>query len=170
MLGRLIDFLKILNGDVSPSQIAAGLCFGLFLAFTPFWNLHTVLVLFVVCVFRVNISAALIAMAVFSLPAYFLDPYFAQLGEHILTKPEWQGLWTSMYQQDVWRLAHFNNTLTMGSIAVSVALFIPLFVLFRWLIIRYRQHFLATINKWKVVKVLKASKFGGMVVGLVAGK
>lgn len=170
MLGRLLDFLKILNGDVSPGQIAAGLCLGLFLAFTPFWSLHTIVLLFVICVFRVNISAALIGMAVFSLPAYFLDPYFIQLGEYILTKPEWQSLWTALYQQDTWRLAHFNNTLTMGSIVVSSALFIPLFVLFRWLIIRYRQHFLEYINRFKVVKVLKASRFGGMVVGLAAGK
>lgn len=170
MLGRLLDFFKILNGDVSPGQIAAGLCLGLFLAFTPFWSLHTILVLFVICVFRVNISAAFIGMAVFSLPAYFLDPYFIQLGEYILTKPEWQSLWTQLYQQDIWRLAHFNNTLTMGSVVVSLALFLPLFVLFRWLIIRYREHFLAYINKFKVVQVLKASKFGGMVIGLVAGK
>lgn len=170
MLGRLLDFLKILNGDVSPGQIAAGLCLGLLLAFTPFWSLHTIIVLFVICVFRVNISAALIGMAVFSLPAYFLDPYFIQLGEYILTKPEWQAFWTQLYQQDIWRLAHFNNTLTMGSLVVSLAAFIPLFVIFRWLIIRYRQHFLEYINKFKVVKVLKASKFGGMVMGLVAGK
>lgn len=170
MLGRLLDFLKILNGDISPGQIAAGLCLGLFLAFTPFWSLHTIVLLFVICVFRVNISAAFIGMAVFSLPAYFLDPYFIQLGEYILTKSEWQSLWTALYQQDIWRLAHFNNTLTMGSIVVSSALFIPLFVLFRWLVIRYRQHFLEYINRFKVVKVLKASRFGGMAVGLAAGK
>lgn len=170
MLGKLIDFLKILNGDVAPGQIAAGLCFGMILAFTPFWSLHTVLVIFCLCVFRINITAALIGMAVFALPAYFLDPYFIALGEHILNKPEWQALWTSLYQQDIWRLSHFNNTLTMGSIVASLALFLPSFIIYRWLIIRYRQHFLDYINRLKVVKILKASKLGALAFGLAAGK
>jgi uncharacterized protein (TIGR03546 family) len=159
MLQQVIKFLKLLNSDVAPSQIAAGICFGMMLAFTPFWSLHNILVLFVICVFRVNIASTLVSMGVCALLAWGLDPYFIQLGEAILTNPEWTPLWTTLYQQDIWRLAHFNNTMTMGSITVSLALFIPVFAISYFLIVRYRTHFMAYINKLKVVQWLKASSF-----------
>lgn len=122
MLKQLLKFLKILNGDIAPGQIAAGLAFGMFLAFTPLFSLHNILILLLVCVLRVNITAVLLGLAVFSLIAWMIDPWFVAVGEYMLTKPEWTGLWTQMYQQDIWRLAHFNNTMTMGSVVVSVVL------------------------------------------------
>lgn len=158
MLKQIVKFLKILGGDVSPGQIAAGLSLGLFLAFTPLFSLHNLLVLLFVCLFRVNVTAVLLSLAVFSPLAYLLDPWFIRLGEQVLNHPALQGLFTSMYQQEIWRLAHFNNTLTMGSFLVSLALLLPAFLLFRWLVIRYRSQFLAYINRLHLVQWIKASK------------
>lgn len=163
MLKQLIKFLRILNGDVSPGQIAAGLSFGMFLAFTPLFSLHNVFVLLLVCILRVNITAVLIGLALFSLIAWFIDPWFIATGEYILTKAEWIPLWTQLYQQDIWRLAHFNNTLTMGSVVVSAALWLPLFLISRFLIIRYRTQVMAWVIQLRIVRWLKTSKFFQMV-------
>lgn len=168
MLKRLIKFLKLLNGDVSPGQIAAGLAFGMFFAFTPLFSLHNVFVLLLVCIFRVNVTAVIVGLALFSPIAWLLDPYFIQLGEAMLTRAEWQGFWTALYQQDIWRLMHFNNTMTLGSVVISTLLWLPAFFVFRLLIIKYRSRFLVFVNKLGIVKWLKASKKYQMIAGMVS--
>ncbi|HEY9033961.1 MAG TPA: TIGR03546 family protein [Pseudomonadales bacterium] len=169
MIKQLVKFLRLLGSDVAPWQIAGGLCLGLFMAFTPLMSLHNLLVLLLVCLLRINVTAMLLGLALCTPLAYLLDPAFIRLGEYVLTHPQWQGLWTAMYQQDIWRLAHFNNTLTMGSFLASCALLLPAFLLFRWLVIRYRQQFLQYINRLGVVRWLKASKQVQMLAG-IAGR
>lgn len=168
MLKRLIKFLKLLNGDVSPGQLAAGLAFGLFLAFTPLFSLHNILVLLLICLLRVNVTAVIVGLVLFSPIAWMLDPYFIQLGEAMLMRAEWQGFWTALYQQDFWRLMHFNNTMTLGSVVISALLWLPMFLLFRVLIIKYRSRFLIYVNRLGIVKWLKASKKYQMIAGVVS--
>lgn len=159
MLPQLIKFFKILNGDISPSQIAAGFAFGMLLAFTPWLSLHNLLILLLICLIRINLSALVLGVAVFSLLAWGLDPVFIALGEYLLTKPELTSMWTHLYQQDIWRLAHFNNTLTLGSLLVSLTLWLPVFLISRWLLVRYRSQARAYIQRLKLVRWLKTSKY-----------
>ncbi|NRB39169.1 MAG: TIGR03546 family protein [Pseudomonadales bacterium] len=158
-MGQLLKLFKLLNADVSPMQIAAGIAMGMILGFTPLWSLHNLLTLFIICMFRINTSAVLVSFAVFSGFAYLLDPVFIQTGEFILAYPELKPLWTSLYQQDIWRLAHFNHTLLMGSLAVSLVLWLPLLFIARLLIIQYRERIMTWVLKSKVVQALKASKW-----------
>lgn len=158
MLKQLVKLFKVLNSDVDPSQIAGGLVLGMVLGLTPLWSLHNILVLLLVCILRINVSAVLISLAVFSGLAYLLDPLFILVGEKVLTSPDLAALWTSLYQQDIWRLAHFNNTLTMGSVLISIALLVPVFFLFRIIIIQYRERILAWVMKLHIVQVMQASK------------
>lgn len=149
----------MLNANVDPSQIAAGLALGMMLGFTPLWSLHNLLVLFFICILRINTSAILLSFALFSGLAYLLDPVFIQVGEWVLTYPDLAPLWTSLYQQDLWRLAHFNHTLTMGSLVVSLILLLPLFFIGKLLIIKYREKLLAWVMKSRLVQTLKATKW-----------
>lgn len=159
MLDSILKFLKVLHGDVSPSQIAGGIMLGAFLGLTPFWSLHNVIVIFCICLFRVNIASAMVSFAVFSLFSYALDPLMNFLGEYILAAPSLQALWTSFYQHDLWRLAHFNNTLTMGSVVFSFILALPLFFISKFIIIKYREKVIAWVLKTRVVQALKATKW-----------
>lgn len=159
MLGQILKLLKLLNADVNPLQIAAGISAGMMLGFTPLWSLHNIITLFVVCVFRINISAVLLSFAVFSGLAYLLDPLFIHIGETILMNPTMQSTWTAFYQLDVWRLAHFNHTLLMGSLTVSLVLLMPCIFISRLIIIQYRERFLAWVKKSRLVQALKASKW-----------
>lgn len=161
MLGQILKLLKLLNADVNPMQIAAGVSFGMVLGFTPLWSLHNLITLFVICLFRINVSAVLLSFAVFSGLAYLLDPLFIKAGEAILLNQDLQVIWTSLYQEDLWRLAHFNHTLLMGSLAVSVLLFFPCMLISRLIIIQYRERILAWVRKSRLVQTLKASKWAG---------
>lgn len=159
MLAMLAKLLKILNSESSPGQIALGFAFALFIGLTPFFSLHNLFIFLLVCVIRVNLGGFFFASAFFALLAFLLDPVSIALGEYLLGHPDLQNLWTSLYQSDVWRAFKFNHTLLLGSVALSLILFIPIWVVFSILIKLYRTKLMAWFEKLKVVKFLKASKF-----------
>ena len=159
MLGMLANLLKVLNGDGAPGQVALGFAFALFVGLTPFLSMHNLLVLFLVFSLRVNLSAFFLASALFSLVAYFVDPLAIGLGESLLSSPDLQNFWTSLYQSDFWRATKFNHTLLLGSLTIASVLFIPVFIAARILIKGYRERFMAWFEKLKISKLIKASKF-----------
>lgn len=159
MLRQIAKLLKALNAETAPWQISLAFILAMVMGFTPLWSLHNLLILLLALVLRVNLSAFILAWGVFSGLAYLLDPLFIRVGESLLLNPELKELWTGMYNNDFWRLAHFNHTLTMGSAVISLLLALPLFFIFRWLIVKYRVHLLASVRKSRLMQMIKASKF-----------
>jgi uncharacterized protein (TIGR03546 family) len=158
MLKQLTKLLTALNAETAPWQISLAFILGMVLGLTPLLSLHNIVILLLAFILRINFSAFLLAFAFFSGLAYLLDPLFIAAGEALLLKPELRGFWTGLYQGDLWRLAHFNHTLTLGSLVVSLAAAPPLFFLYRTLIINYRAHLLAWVRQSRVMQLLKATK------------
>ena len=158
MLDMIAKLLKVLNAEGSPTQISLGFAAGLIIGLTPLWSLHNLLLAFLVFLFRVNLSAFFLSWAVFSGIAYLADPAMNQLGAAMLTSASMQDLWTSLYNQPVWRLAHFNNTLTLGSFVSSIVVALPMVIVSNFLINNYRMHVLAWIRKTRIAQLLKASR------------
>ena len=75
-----IKLFKLINSEQEPHQISLGLSLGMITGFTPTFSLHNLLVLFVLLMIRANISAFIVATALFSLLAFALDPAFHSLG------------------------------------------------------------------------------------------
>lgn len=159
MLSLLAKFLKVLNSDAEPGQISLGFCFGMLMGFSPLMSLHNLLVLLMVLVIRCNLSAFMLSFGICSGIAYLIDPVFHKAGLAILTAEGLQQTWTNLYNQPVWRIARFNNTIVMGSVAIAMAAFIPLLLVSNLLIRKYREHFLEWVNKLQIMKAFKASSF-----------
>jgi uncharacterized protein (TIGR03546 family) len=159
MLRPIVKLLTVLNSETAPGQISLALAFSLIVGLTPLWSLHNLLVLFLVLVLRVNLSAFLLGTAVFSGVAYLLDPFFHRLGLAVLTAPALEGLWTALYNSTLWRIERFNNSIVMGSLLVSLALFVPVVLVCNWAIRKYREHVVATVRQWRVVQALTATRF-----------
>ncbi len=157
MLTLIAKFLKVLNSDAEPGQISLGFAFGMVMGFTPLMSLHNLAVLFLVLVIRCNLSAFLLSFGVCTGLAYLLDPVFHNIGLSILTNPSLEPTFTGMYNQVLWRIERFNNTIVMGSLAVSLAAFVPFLFVSNLLIRKYREHFLEWINKSQIMKAFKAS-------------
>lgn len=134
-----IKLFKLINSEQEPHQLSLGLSLGMIAGFTPTLSLHNLLVLFLLLVIRANISAFLVGVALFSLLAFALDPAFHALGNYLLHLPGLKETWTEMYNNTFWRLTGFNNTVLMGSLAVSVVAFVPMFLLGNVLIRNYRS-------------------------------
>ena len=158
MLKQLAKLLKALNAETAPWQISLAFILAMVMGFTPLLSLHNLLILLLALVLRVNLSAFILAFGLFSGIAYLLDPLFIRTGESLLLNPNLRDFWTGLYNNDFWRLAHFNHTLTIGSAVIAVALALPLFFLFRWLIVQYRGHLLAWVRQSRLMQMLKASK------------
>ncbi|WP_447964833.1 TIGR03546 family protein [Nitrospira sp. Ecomares 2.1] len=158
MIKLLAKLLRVLNSETEPGQLSLGLCFAMIVGLTPLLSLHNLFVLLLVFILRVNLSAFLFGLALFTAMAYLLDPLFHLLGLTVLTAPTLEGFWTSLYQSVWWRLEHFNNSIVMGSLVFSVAMFVPVLLLSNLLIRRYRQHVLAWVQKTRIMQMFKASK------------
>lgn len=158
MIKLLAKLLRVLNSETDPGQISLGLCFAMIVGLTPFMSLHNLFVVLLVFVLRVNLSAFLLGLALFTGIAYLLDPLFHRLGLAVLTAPSLADLWTSLYQSVWWRLEHFNNSIVMGSLVFSVAMFVPVLLLLNLLIRRYRQHVMTWVQTTRIMQMFKASK------------
>ncbi len=154
----LLKLLKALNSDASPWQLAFGLTFGMIVGLTPILRLHNLVILLLVLCFRVNISGFLLALAFFSGVAWITDPLVLGWGESVLTAASLQDIWTALYNTDLGRISQFNHTLTMGSLLLGLLLSPIMLFVSRWLIVKYRERFMAWVTKLKIIQFLKGSK------------
>ncbi|MBI3608344.1 MAG: TIGR03546 family protein [Nitrospirae bacterium] len=162
MLRATLKFLHVLNSEAEPGQISLALAFALITGFTPLWSLHNLFVLLLVLILRVNLSAFLLGAAVFSGVAYLLDPVFHRLGLAVLTAQPLNGVWTALYNSTLWKVERFNNSVVMGSLLVSLALFAPTVLALNWAIRQYRARVLAWVKRLRIVQALTATKFAQM--------
>lgn len=158
MIDPFLKIIKALNSEIGPWQIAFGGTLALVIGFTPLWSVHNLLVLLLAFVFRVHLATFFVFWGVFSGLAYLLDPWFHQIGLSLLSNESYIELWTSMYQNDFWLVTHFNHTITLGSLLVTLIAFIPTLIIFRLGVVQYRAYMLPIISKMKVVQLLKSSK------------
>lgn len=166
MFSQFIKFFRILSSETSPMQISTALALAMIMGFTPLMSLHNLLVLFVLLIFRINLASFLLAWAVFSGIAYLLDPMFHSVGHSLLTNKDMLSQWTEMYNSTFWRISHFNNTIVMGSLAISVAAFIPVVIISNLLVRYYRSHLYVHFQNSKIVRFVQNSKLFTKIVSM----
>lgn len=159
MLGTLAKLLKALNSETSPWSLAWGISLGMLLGFTPLFSLHNFIVVLLVLSLRVNLSFFLISFTLCSGLAYLLDPAFNYTGELLLTTPALLETWQALYEVPLARLAQFNHTITLGSLAVSLCLLFPVLFITRFIVINYRTHIQVRMSRLPIVNVIKGTKF-----------
>lgn len=150
---------SILNGEISPNQIAAGFALGAWIGLIPIGLLPTVLLLLALIV-NVNLAILFVATALFKMLGFALDPVANQLGFHLLVNMEGlKAFWTQLYNTPLVPYTRFNNTIVMGSFVLGFALLIPLYFLARAGIVAYRGTLRERIKNSHFMKVLTASTF-----------
>lgn len=158
IIKQLINLIRLLHSDTGQNQIAAGLSFGVFLGFAPFLSLQTLLVLFIVFIFRVQLGAAFLSAFFFKFVAYLLDPVADPIGRSLLENESLRPLWTSMYNIPFLPMTRFNNSIILGSFAISIILCPLLFFIFKKLVVQYQTNLVQKFESSKMWKVFKATK------------
>ncbi|MEX0845860.1 MAG: TIGR03546 family protein [Balneolaceae bacterium] len=151
--------LKALASEASPSQIAGGIILGMIIGLTPVASLHNLFILILILILKVNLGMAILSFTIFSGIAYLADPLFHSFGIWLLELESMQQTWTDMYNNEWWALTKFYNTVVIGSFATAVLLCIPMFPLTQFGVLQYRKHIHEKMQKWKVIKAIKGTKF-----------
>lgn len=163
VLKTLNSLLNLLNSEKEPTQLSAGVAFGMLVGLTPFMSLHNLFIFFIVCLFRVNFSMFFLSLGIFKLIAYMIDPLFDWFGYWLLVEQKGlRAFWISITSGPVWPFFRFNNTIVMGSLATSVILWLPVFILFTMAVKTYRSRWREQIKNSKLMKALKATPLYGL--------
>src|SRR6266511_4336283 len=125
-----------LHSEGTPGQLAAGIVLGAFLGLTPLFNLHNAAVFALLVLLNVSFAGGLLGWALFVPVGFLLDPLFDWIGHSLLLAPSLRGLWTSMYNIPI----------------------VPLFLLLRWAVARYRVTVGERVRQSKFYKAVTASK------------
>lgn len=152
-------FVKTLHSDGTPGQIAAGIALGAALGLTPLANLHNLLVLGLLIILNVSFAGGLLALAVFAPVGFLLDPLFDRIGRVLLLEtPALEPAWTALYNSAVLPYTNFNNTVVLGSVVSWLVLALPIYLVARAGVIRYRAGLGARIENTRLVRAVKASR------------
>ncbi len=149
------NFLKILRAGQTPRQIAGGFALGAIVGLSPSFTLQGLLVWLIILILDVNLSAAFLAFALFSLFAYIFDPLFHNLGYFLLVDiAALRGVWTYLYNAPLAPLSRFYNTIVMGSFVSAIVLSFPIYFGMKQFVVAYRTHIHAKVEQWKIYKIL----------------
>lgn len=156
------SIVKALHSEGTPGQVAVGIALGAVIGLLPA-GVFSLVVFAVILLLNVSFPGAVLGMAVFTPVGFLLDPVFDAVGRRLLLdSPALVPVWTSLYNAPFAPLTNFNNTVMMGAMATSLALFIPLYVGGRWGIARYRETVGARIRNSSWYKAVTASKVYNM--------
>ncbi len=159
LLKLLQSLVKTLHSEGTPGQIAAGVALGAALGLTPIANVHNVLIFLLLAVLNVSFAAGLFAWALFIPVGFLLDPFFDRIGRLLLVEaPALRPLWTTWDNSPGLALTNFNNTVVLGSLVGWLLLALPIFVLARVGVIRYRTTIGERVRRTALYKALAASR------------
>ena len=159
LLKLLQSLVKTLHSEGTPHQIAMGVALGAALGLTPIANVHNAVVLVILILFNVSFGAGLLGWALFTPVGFLLDPVFERVGRALLIDtPALRPLWTTMDHTPLVPFTNFGNTVVLGSVVGWLVLFVPIYLLARLAVLRYRSTFGERIREWRIVQAITASK------------
>lgn len=155
MLKWISGFFRELNANSNPAEIAHALALGVLLGLMPktnaLWYMIFVFFLFV----RLHKPTYCISLLVVSYFAWMLDPTFASIGYSILTYKPFENFFAHLIDIPFVGFTKFNNTIVMGSLAFSIALYIPVFVAGYFFVRFWRKHVAPTFIKSPLHKAVQ---------------
>jgi uncharacterized protein (TIGR03545 family)/uncharacterized protein (TIGR03546 family) len=141
-----------LNSAQKTKSLSIAIAFGMIVGLTPTANIHNLILLAIVFYLNIHFGFFFLSMALFSIVGFAFDPLFHKLGLFILTQPSFESAFTTFYNMPFARLTNFNNTVVMGSLVSSLALFVPTYFTFNILIKAYREKVALKLSKFKYAK------------------
>jgi uncharacterized protein (TIGR03546 family) len=156
---KLIQSLfQTLHSEGTPGQVAAGVVLGAGIGLTPLLSAHNLVLFAAIVLLNVSFGGGMLGMALFTPFGFLLDPLFDRIGLALLNAPGLAGIWTSWYNVPLLPYTNFNNSVTLGSFVFWLLATVPIYLLARRGITRYRASYGERVLNSKFMKALKASK------------
>lgn len=139
MFSFIVNLIKALNPAQKNWQLSLAVCLGMLVGMSPLSNIPVLLALLMAFALNINMAAFVVSGAAFAVLSLLLAPGFDRLGDALLQMSAMREWWTWYYNLPYMRLTSFNHTLTMGSLAVSLVAFLPLFVVLQVVFRKYQS-------------------------------
>ncbi len=125
---KIINFLK---SNVSPRETAAGICLGMFLGFVPLNGPTALLLAAFFFIFKFNRVSTLLVLPVFKLFYIAGASNLAEkIGVYLLIDANYlENFWRRLTGLPIIAYLDINNTITIGGLALSLILFIPVYII-----------------------------------------
>jgi len=156
-LKLLKSLVSTLNSEGTPFQVAAGIAMGACLGLTPIGNVHNAVVILLAMILNLSFAGFSLGWALFVPVGFVFDPLFDRVGNALLGNPSLAPLWTTLTNAPVMPYTNFNNTVVLGSFVCWVVAFVPLLLLARWGVAKYRATIYERLKKTRFFQALNAS-------------
>lgn len=125
---KIINFLK---ANVSPRETAAGVCLGMFLGFVPLNGPTALLLAVFFFIFKFNRISTLLVLPIFKL--FYVagaNNLAEKIGAYLLIDANYlENFWRGLTGLPIIAYLDINNTITIGGLALSLILFIPVYII-----------------------------------------
>jgi uncharacterized protein (TIGR03546 family) len=159
-LKQIRSFIAVLNSNASPAQVSWGIALGAIVGVMPFKTLLSSLMLLFILLVNVNWSAAMLSIVIFSIISIPLDILSHAIGYALLTKVDaLLPLWTRLYNMPFVPFTRFNNSVVLGSLVLGIILLVPNYLIFKRLIVMYRERLQGKVQQSRLFKALGLTKF-----------
>lgn len=166
----LLGIFGVLRSNDNPWQLALGFALGTMLGLIPAKSILGLVILILLYLLNVNMGFALMTAALYKVFGAFASPIFHDIGRYLLvSKIDLASLWTSLFNMPIIPWTHFNNTVVLGSVVVSVCLVVPhyffMFSLIRRYQLQWRGHLEERLQRYKVIKILQGANWFKTLMG-----
>ncbi len=152
--------VTLLEFNTSPKEVAAGVCLGMFLGFTPLNGPMALLLFVFFFIFKLNRLSTAITLPLFKL-FYLLgiSNLADKVGGYLLIDTNvLNNFWSLVTRLPVLALLDLNNTLIAGGLAISIVLCVPVFFIARAAYIKFIEPNIQKIQNSKIAKRITSYK------------
>ena len=146
MIKYVTSFFRAINANAHPGDIAHAVALGLFLAILPKNNLTFTFLFFLSIFIRINKGAFFISFILFGFVTPFMDVLINNIGFWAVQLLFLRPIFIALENIPFVALFKLSNTMVLGSIIWGLILYIPVYILTRIIIAKYRKYMQPAVN------------------------
>ena len=146
MIKYVTSFFKSINANAHPGDIAHAVALGLFLAILPKNNLTFTFLFFLSIFIRINKGAFFISFILFGFVTPFMDVLINNIGFWAVQLSFLRPIFIALENIPFVALFKLSNTMVLGGIIWGLILYIPVYILTRIIIAKYRKYMQPAVN------------------------
>ena len=146
MIKYVTSFFKAINANAHPGDIAHAVALGLFLAILPKNNLTFTFLFFLSIFIRINKGAFFISFILLGFVTPFMDVLINNIGFWAVQLSFLRPIFIALENIPFIALFKLSNTMVLGGIIWGLILYIPVYILTRIIIAKYRKYMQPAVN------------------------
>jgi uncharacterized protein (TIGR03546 family) len=152
--------ITILELNLTPRQIAGGVCLGMFMGFVPLNGPAAILLFIFFFLFKINRHTTVITLPIFKLFYVFgVSAITEKLGGYLLIDADFlSGFWSFVTGLPVIALLDLNNTLIAGGFAFSAVLCVPVYFISKFIYTSFLEKNIRKLQNYKFAQRFAKNK------------